>query len=94
MTSPVTLTFDAADFVVEPAGLAREGAGHLHVMIDVPCVAPGAVIPMNDSHVHLGNAQKVLVLALPAGAHTVCLQAGDGIHRALALTEQLTFTVS
>jgi hypothetical protein len=33
-------------------------------------------------------------LTLPAGEHTLCLQAGDGEHTALALTDEITITVA
>jgi hypothetical protein len=94
VASPVALKLAAFNFVVEPAGAVREGAGHLHVMVDTPCVTPGQVIPKDEQHVHLGAGQTETDLTLAPGDHTLCLQAGDGQHTALDITRQLTITVS
>jgi hypothetical protein len=79
---------------VEPAGAVKAGAGHLHVMVDVPCVEPGQPIPKDDQHVHLGQGQLETQLVLAPGPHTLCLQAGDGAHTALPITREVTFTVA
>lgn len=92
--SPVTLEMAADNFVVEPAGEVREGAGHLHAMIDVPCVDAGEVIPSDESHIHYGDASTTDELELEPGEHTICVQAGDGVHTALDLTDTVTFTVA
>jgi hypothetical protein len=92
--SPVTLEMAAENFVIEPAGEVREGAGHLHAMIDVPCVESGEVIPSDDEHIHYGDASTSDTLELEPGEYTVCVQAGDGVHTALDLTDTVTFTVS
>ena len=84
----------ASNFVVEPAGDVHAGAGHLHVMVDAECVATGTVIPKDEAHVHLGKAERTTELVLPAGSHTLCLQAADGAHVALDLTDEITITVS
>jgi len=84
----------ATDFTVEPAGDVHAGAGHLHVMIDVGCVATGTVVPKDDAHVHLGKAQLTTDLVLTPGAHKLCLQAGDGAHTALDITSEISVTVS
>ena len=91
--SPVPLKLAAFNFTVEPAGEVHEGAGHLHVMVDVPCLAPGEVIPKDDQHVHLGTGQTETELALAPGEHTLCLQAADGLHTALDITREVTITV-
>ena len=82
VTSPVHLKLAAFNFVVEPAGAVHPGAGHLHVMVDVPCVTPGQVIPKDAQHVHLGAGQLEMDLTLTPGNHTLCLQAVDGAHTA------------
>ena len=94
VASPLTLKLAAYNFTLEPAGEPHEGAGHLHVMVDAPCVAAGEVIPRDDQHVHLGMAQTEAELTLEPGEHTLCLQAGDGVHTALAITREITITVS
>jgi hypothetical protein len=94
VTSPVALKLAAFNFVLEPAGEVHEGAGHLHVMVDVPCIEPGQAIPKDDQHVHLGQAQTETSLDLAPGEHTLCLQAGDGTHLALPITREITITVT
>lgn len=93
VTSPVALTLAAYNFTIEPAGAVADGRGHLHVMVDVPCIEPGQPIPKDDQHVHLGQGQTTTELTLAAGEHTLCLQAGDGAHTALPITREITFTV-
>jgi hypothetical protein len=94
VTSPVAVTMTASNFTVEPAGEVHAGAGHLHVMVDVGCVATGTVIPKDDAHVHLGMAQMATELTLAPGTHKLCLQAGDGAHKALDITDEIEITVS
>ncbi len=96
VSSPVHVTLGAEHFTVEPAGAVKPGAGHLHIMVDTPCVAAGSTIPKDAQHLHYGKAQLAADLELPAGKHTLCLQAADGAHTALAgagLTQQITLTV-
>jgi hypothetical protein len=94
VASPVHLKLAAFNFLVEPAGAVHDGAGHLHVMVDVPCVDPGQVIPKDAQHVHLGAGQTETDLTLTPGDHTLCLQAGNGQHTALPITRELKITVS
>lgn len=96
VTSPVTVGFEAEDFTIEPAGegAINEGAGHMHVMVDTECVAIGEVIPADDQHIHYGDGSTETELELAPGEHTLCLQAGNGAHEALDLTDEITITVS
>ena len=94
--SPVTVQWEATNFTIEPAGEIHERAGHLHIMVDVACVAAGATVPADDNHLHYGKAQMEAMLELTPGEHTLCLQAADGTHTALAgdgATEVVTITV-
>ena len=93
VTSPVQVEMMAVNFTIEPAGEVHDGAGHFHIMIDVPCVAPGEVIPSDANHLHYGQAQTSAELELEPGEHTLCLQAGNGAHVALDLTDTITITV-
>lgn len=96
VAGPVHVTLGAENFTVEPAGEVKTGAGHLHIMVDTPCIAPGAVIPKDDQHLHYGQAQVEADLELAPGQHTLCLQAADGLHTALdgaGLTQTITITV-
>ena len=91
-TFPVTM--EAANFTVEAAGDVTEGAGHFHLIVDAACISPGEQIPADDAHIHLADGAGETELALPAGEHTLCLQAGDGRHAALDLTDEVTITVA
>lgn len=96
VSNPVKLAWAAQNFRVEPAGAVNKGAGHLHVMIDTPCVAPGQVVVNDDTHKHFGKAQMATELTLNPGKHTLCLQAADGAHVALpgtGMTQQISITV-
>lgn len=96
VSNPVKLTWAAQNFRVEPAGAVNAGAGHLHVLIDTPCVAAGQVIVNDDVHKHFGKAQMETELTLTPGKHTLCLQAADGAHVALSgagMTQQIAITV-
>ncbi|MGH8999714.1 MAG: DUF4399 domain-containing protein [Acidimicrobiia bacterium] len=94
--SPVTVEMDATNFTIEPAGdgAVNEGAGHFHLMVDTECVAEGEVIPSDDTHKHFGTGATEAELELDPGEHTICLQAGDGAHTALDLTDEITITVT
>ena len=91
-TFPVAM--EAQGLTVEAAGEVTEGAGHFHLMVDADCIAAGEQIPADDSHIHLADGAAVTELTLPAGDHTLCLQAGDGQHAALDLTDEITLTVA
>ncbi|HEX4946770.1 MAG TPA: DUF4399 domain-containing protein [Blastocatellia bacterium] len=96
VTSPVKVTMDAANFIIEPAGTVRPGAGHLHIMIDTDCMPVGQMVPKDDTHRHFGQGEKQAELTLSPGTHTLCLQATDGAHVALpgeGMTQKITVTV-
>jgi hypothetical protein len=96
VSNPVKLAWAAQNFRVEPAGAVNAGAGHLHVLIDTPCIAAGQVIVNDDAHKHFGKAQMETELTLAPGKHTLCLQAADGAHVALpgaGMTQQISITV-
>ena len=97
VASPVHVTMAAENFIVEPAGAVKGGAGQLHIMVDTACVAPGSVVPSDAQHLHYGKAQLEADLELAPGMHILCLQAADGAHTALAgegMTQQITITVN
>jgi hypothetical protein len=96
VASPLHVTLASENFTVEPAGEVKAGAGHLHIMVDTACLAPGTVIVKDDTHLHYGQGQLEADLDLAPGTHTLCLQAADGAHAALAgdgLSQQITVTV-
>lgn len=69
------------------------GTGHLHILIDAPCVAPGSPIAATSTQLDLAEAQSGAFVELSQGQHTLCLQAGDSAHVALDLTDVITVTV-
>ncbi|WP_396610886.1 DUF4399 domain-containing protein [Haloferax sp. S1W] len=85
----------AADGVtIEQSGAVNDGAGHYHILVDTDPVTPGEVIPSDDSHIHYGSGQTDGVLELEPGDHTLHLQVGDGVHKAMDLVETVEVTVS
>ena len=92
--SPFLVAMEAEGLTVEPAGEVTDGAGHFHLVVDAACVTAGEQIPADETHVHLADGASETELTLPAGEHTLCLQAGDGEHTALALTDEITITVA
>ena len=79
---------------IEPAGSAREGAGHFHLLIDASCDEPGAVTSADATHLRLEDGSDEVDVPLDAGDHTLCLQAADGSHAALASTDEVTVHVA
>lgn len=88
---PVQMT--AAGISIEPAGEAHTGAGHFHIIADGDCIAPGAAIPKDATHMHYGKGQMEASVHLDAGKHALCLQIGDGTHLAQPITSQITVDV-
>ncbi len=98
VAAPVRVVMAAENFTVEPAGdgAVHDGAGHLHIMVDTPCVEAGETIPKDETHLHFGDGHTETDLELAPGAHTLCLQAADGAHTALSgqgMTHTITVTV-
>jgi hypothetical protein len=83
VTSPFSVTMGVENLTLEPAGEPRAGSGHLHITVNGDCTPAGEVIIKDDTHLHYGQGQSEATLALPAGEHTLCLQAADGAHIAL-----------
>lgn len=76
------VVLQATYVTVEPAGELHNNAGHFHILVDVPFVAAGEVIPKDANHIHLGDGSKETELTLAPGEHTLRLQFADGVHRA------------
>jgi hypothetical protein len=92
--TPVVVSLEATGVTIEPSGDVHAGAGHFHVLIDSGCLAAGGVIAKDDSHLHLGKGQLTAEIPLAPGTHRLCLQLGDGAHTALALTDEISITVT
>ena len=96
LSSPLNVVMEAQNFTVKEAGQINEGSGHLHIMVDVPCVPVGQIVPKDETHLHYGDGSTEASLELAPGEHTLCLQAADGAHTALpgsGMTQTITVNV-
>ena len=94
VSSPVEIELEAEDFEVRPEGDApREGAGHLHVLIDEEPVEPGEPIPFEEEYVHYGEGELEDELELEPGEYELVCQASDDAHVAYDLTDEISITV-
>jgi hypothetical protein len=89
----VQLSMSADGLTIEKAGEVRDGAGHFHVIADDGCGTKGAAVPRDADHVHFGAGQSEGMVYLEPGPHALCLQAGDGAHVALGVTDTVNVTV-
>ena len=89
----VELVMAADGITIEEAGEARDGAGHFHVIADDGCVATGEPVPKDADHVHFGSGASTGSIYLEPGEHELCLQAADGVHNALAVTDTISVNV-
>lgn len=80
VTSPVTVRFGLKGMGVVPAGLAFDGAGHHHLIVDAKTPALNAPIPADANHLHFGKGQTETTLVLKPGKHTLQLIVGDQLH--------------
>lgn len=96
VSSPVSFNMTAENFTIESASNGvRDGAGHLHILVDQPALNPGEVIPNNEpeGYYHYGDGSTSAEIELEPGEHTVRVQAGDAKHRAYDLTDTIQLTV-
>ena len=73
----------AEGVVVEPSGEVKEGAGHMHILVDTDFVEVGEAIVNDETHLHYGDASLEAELSLEPGTHILRLQFADGAHIAL-----------
>ncbi|PJC69515.1 MAG: rod shape-determining protein RodA, partial [Zetaproteobacteria bacterium CG_4_8_14_3_um_filter_59_5] len=60
----------AEGMAVQPAGEIVDGTGHHHLIVDGDCIAEGAAVPKDDTHMHFGKGQIETTLKLAPGEHT------------------------
>lgn len=89
----VTVSMRAENFTIEEAGEVNDNAGHFHVIVDGDTVEVGEEIPDDETHRHFGDGSARTVLDLEPGTHELTLQAADGKHRALDLTDTVEVEV-
>ena len=103
--SPVTFAMEVENFELQPAEADKPGdtddastpeggAGHLHVIVDEGCMDPGYVIPDEDGLYHLSDGESETEIELEPGEHDICAQAGDDLHNAYAITDEITIEVT
>jgi hypothetical protein len=96
VSAPVTVELTADGVTLAPAGIPAAGEGHLHVMVDIGCVAEGDVIPgpsdeaEADGYFHLGDGSDSREIPLEPGTYELCVQLADGIHVSYGATETVT----
>jgi hypothetical protein len=77
----VVVRFGLKGMGVAPAGVAREGTGHHHLLVDVKELPPaGQPIAKDDYHIHFGGGQTEAALTLKPGTHTLQLELADANH--------------
>lgn len=94
VASPVTLEFGAENVLIEPAGMAREGAGHFTLIIDAPCVGPGEPMPDEEPYFQAVDGASSGALTAFSGEHRLCLQLTDGNGIAQPATDVITIFVA
>ena len=80
VTGPVAVRFGLKGMGVAPAGLAFDGAGHHHLIVDAKTPSLDAPIPADANHLHFGKGQTETTLELKPGKHTLQLVVGDHLH--------------
>lgn len=96
VTSPVTVKFGLKNMGVVPAGLAFDGAGHHHLIVDAKTPPLDAPIPADENHLHFGKGQTETTVELKPGKHTLQLIVGDHLHvphDPAVMSEVITITV-
>jgi hypothetical protein len=78
--SPVTVRFGLRGMGVAPAGVARPGTGHHHLLIDTDVPPLDQPVPADEHHLHFGGGQTETTIELPPGTHTLQLVLGDQNH--------------
>lgn len=85
----VHVQFGLRGLGVAPAGstgVAAEGTGHHHLLVDVPLPAMDQPLPKDEHHLHFGKGQTETSLTLPPGKHTLQLVFADANHLPFAPT--------
>lgn len=96
VTSLVTVRFGLKGMGVAPAGIAFDGAGHHHLIIDADLPPLNAPIPADAHHVHFGKGQTETTVELKPGKHTLQLLLGDQLHMPhdpAVVSKKITVTV-
>jgi hypothetical protein len=96
VTSPVAVKFGLKGMGVAPAGIAFDGVGHHHLIIDAELPPLSMPIPADANHVHFGKGQTETTIELTPGKHTLQLLLGDQLHvphDPAVVSKKITITV-
>ena len=97
--SPVHIMFGAEHFEIAavPQGTVettRPGMGHYHVAVDSECLPAGTAIPKAAPWTHFGDGKNMIDMQLLPGKHTLTVEIGDDLHRAIeGLCKTISVTV-
>lgn len=80
VSSPVTVRFGLQGMGVAPAGVAKPGTGHHHLVLDGELPALDQPLPSDETHRHFGGGQTETVIELSPGRHTLQLVLADHEH--------------
>jgi Domain of unknown function (DUF4399) len=80
VSSPVTVKFGLKGMGIAPAGIAFDGSGHHHLVIDAELPPMSAPFPTDAQHLHFGKGQTETTVELKPGKHTLQLVLGDHLH--------------
>lgn len=77
-----TFSFLAHNMTVTPAGehVEDKTRGHHHLIIDGDAIPEGTVVPMDEKHLHYGQAQTAAEVKLEPGKRKLTMQLADGAH--------------
>lgn len=96
VASPLTVKFGLKGMGVAPAGIAIDGTGHHHLLVDTDLKKPDGPIPADANHLHFGKGQTETTLQLAPGQHTLQLVLGDHLHvphQPAVMSQKITVTV-
>ncbi len=82
---------------IAPAGVAKAGTGHHHILVDAPLPHLDQPVPNDRNHLHFGLGQTEARLDLPPGRHTLQLLLADENHlphQPSLYSKQITVTVT
>ncbi len=80
VSSPLVVRFGLSEMGVAPAGVAKAGTGHHHLIVDGDLPPSDLPIPASDTYRHFGKGQTEFSLDLTPGEHTLQLILGDHNH--------------
>jgi hypothetical protein len=94
VSSPFTVKMEVKGMTAVPAGEAKPGTGHHHVLINGDGFPKGEEIPFTRRNLHLNQGQSETQVTLPPGTYKLTAQFGDGTHKSLGPDHAHTITIT